>query len=415
MIAKLSTIGRWITKMGIYSAVVCIAVGLLATAACAAPPAIRSAWLHESKIATDGDLLLIDVKRGERTYRFVVDTGASDTVIDSVTFKDMLSDDTTKLSFDIARGGVQVQKIRNTNDFFVGGSLPIRSSHLHSLNMGQFSALHGAKLDGIVGCDFLSDYCVQFDFDAASLRIGKRNPMAETDRYPISWDQGRRPFVSVTKMMPPPDVGKSRLFLIDTGAFGAHALCLEPKLFQSALEQRMLSLEGNIPGVDVTGRNQARLGQLQGFVLWSKEPHEFRVVENRAADTNLLALQFLRQFNFVIDFPNSQICVQDRKDKVQFSDWKDKSGLRLLRYATDLIVDEARPQSPASLAGIQKGDVVESVNGKPAEGYRLTPLRLTLCEEGKTIRLVMRREAKTWTVDLVLRDWRKPATAKDFE
>ncbi len=391
-----------------------VVVAFFAMTSSAAPPGHAKQAVYETKIFTDGDLLFVDVHQNKRIYRFVVDTGASHTVVDSTTFKDLLLAEAATVTKETANGGVRVLKFRNPKDFLVGGKLPIRSSHLGCINLATISAMHGARIDGVLGCDFLGDYVVQFDFDRERLVIGSEIPKSAAASFRFTRSQLGCPIVTAGVSNSSNDDRKPREYVVDTGSAGPQEISLNHDRFQESINDGTLMYADRIAAVDISGNYRPRKGEIRGFAMWLDTPAQLRVSENRTDSQNLLALQFLLRFQLTIDFPKSTIYVEPRKSWVPV-DWKDKCGLELIRPNREVLVAEVRQQSPAARNDLRKGDVIVSIDSVAASKLRLVPLRRKFCEEGKSIQLLIQRGSKQWVSDLTLTDYRKPVTKADFE
>jgi len=59
--------------------------------------------------------------------------------------------------------------------------------------------------------------------------------------------------------------------------------------------------------------------------------------------------------------------------------------------------------SPASDAGLQVGDKIVSINGRPAGEYDIFEIDSLFAQEGKTIQLIVRRGDKESEISLKLR------------
>lgn len=391
-----------------------VLVALIGSVVIAAPPTKVAIATYETQVYNDGDVLLVDVHRDRRKFRFVVDTGASHTTIDSDSFKDLLSAQGAKVSKELANGGVQLGKIPNPKDLSVGGKLPIASSHLAVFNFRSISALHGARIDGVLGCDFLQDYVLRLNADEGRLLFARDIMQRVGTSYSFSRQLGC-PTIEASLLGSSEATSEGQQWMIDTGSFGPQEITLNRELFHVAIQKGLLTYEDRTTGADIGGPNRPRKGQLRDFRLWLDSPQEVRVLERTIDTHNLIGLQYLLRFNVIFDFPQSKIYVQPRKPPKPTVDWKDKSGLSLLRAASDLVVADVRPQSPAAKNDIRSSDVIVAIDSVPSAKYRLTPLRLKLCEEGKQVKLVVRRGTKEWPVELKLTDYRKPVAKEDFE
>jgi S1-C subfamily serine protease len=67
---------------------------------------------------------------------------------------------------------------------------------------------------------------------------------------------------------------------------------------------------------------------------------------------------------------------------------------------------DVTPGGPAEKAGIKAGDVIASVNGKPASSIRLTDMRTALRDEapGTVMHFEVERAGQQKAIDVTMRD-----------
>ena len=275
------------------------------------------------------------------------------------------------------------------------------------------SYVSGESIHGVLGCDFLNDYVVSIDSDRQKITFSTNPHDGSGQCAPFKRDRNGLPAITIGAE----GLGLEKLadaeFLIDTGAIG-HPLEFGKGLFQLLIDTGRLRVDSKISVVDFFGPTEERRGVLDRFRLW-RDAGEITVLESTRYDTNIIGLSYLLQFNVVFDFPNSTLYLLPRKTPPPRVVKGYFSGLGVSREGTEIVVTLVDPQCPASRAGIREGDIIMSVDGVAAQKLRLFSLRASLKEEGKTVRLGMLRNSKAWTVDLALKEWRKPVTEADFE
>src|SRR5262249_25108272 len=161
------------------------------------------------------------------------------------------------------------------------------------------------------------------------------------------------------------------------------------------------------------GQTESRTGRLAGLDLGSLRlsqplvsiaqtgPAHF-AVEGAAGN---IGGSILKKFRCTFDYARKEMIldpVSDLADPVPF----DASGLVLITSgaAFDTItVSRVIPQSPAEEAGLQVGDQLLSVDGKPVTDLGVVRLRERLRQAGSSVTLAVSRGTRTWTVPLQLR------------
>ncbi|HSP06044.1 MAG TPA: PDZ domain-containing protein, partial [Acidobacteriota bacterium] len=115
--------------------------------------------------------------------------------------------------------------------------------------------------------------------------------------------------------------------------------------------------------------------------------------------------EILRRFTIVLDYSRKVLIVEPNKD---FADpfRFDMSGLNLTSTSPDfkiVRVNAVTAGSPAAAAGIQDGDIIEKIDGKPVTGLGLESIRQGFKAEGAERKVTLSRNGKTWEVKLVLK------------
>jgi S1-C subfamily serine protease len=138
---------------------------------------------------------------------------------------------------------------------------------------------------------------------------------------------------------------------------------------------------------------------------------EVSLAGNRHADLlfdessiSALGLNFWIRYVVTIDFPGRAMYLK-KSNRFNQPDVEDASGLTILRKSGKTIVRMVREGSPASAVDVRPGDVIQSIDGVNVDKLSLNALRMRLCEEGKTVRLVASRDSKEREFALSLRDW----------
>ena len=83
-----------------------------------------------------------------------------------------------------------------------------------------------------------------------------------------------------------------------------------------------------------------------------------------------------------------------------------------LKKAEGALVDQPQPASPAAKAGIQAGDVITAVNGKPIKGSRELAQTIGMMPPGTTVKLTLLHKGELKTMDLTLGKMPNERTAK---
>jgi C-terminal processing protease CtpA/Prc len=123
----------------------------------------------------------------------------------------------------------------------------------------------------------------------------------------------------------------------------------------------------------------------------------------------------LKRYVAVFDFPGQHLYLRPSPAFNAPETPHDKSGLQIIRREKLTLVHECPPGSPASEAGLQKGDELLQLNGEAVEKLSLDALRSRLRQKGKTVEITAARGGVTFTRKITLCEYCKliPPPSKD--
>jgi hypothetical protein len=161
----------------------------------------------------------------------------------------------------------------------------------------------------------------------------------------------------------------------------------------------------NIQGVQTRGY----VGRMPRIVIGGYEIKDVLVAYVSAEDSKqamaeaMIGLGLLSRFNLIYDYSRQRLIVKPNSTFDDAFDY-DMSGLSMQKKPDGFLeIVRIYDNSPASDAGLKTGDRVISINGKPAVDFDIFERESLFSQEGKTIRLFVRRDGREWEVSLVLR------------
>ena len=328
-------------------------------------------------------------------YNFLVDTGATFTLVDS-SFKPLLGKPIKNGLVETATGHAEVLFYKPVNIFVGGHNLSTEHNFLIS-DLEILRKVSGIEFQGILGMAILHKHVLEIDFDEEFLSI---NPQTLEDN-------DRRAFVRL-KTTPshqgiptiPIEMGNEKIdFILDTGDNGFGRLQTEiidhlinEKLVQSVAVDTTVSLSS----LAKTRRIRVKEIEIGG--------NTYRNVVMRESLQNALGLGFLKQHHIIMDFPNREVFLKKGLGVFQV-DREDKSGLKLLSHNDQIIVAQVDERGPAAKAGILQGDVILNVNGSPISGDDLYILRTYLKGNDRDlINLDLARSSETLAIQFELQE-----------
>jgi|GEM_PF-3950843 len=348
--------------------------------------------------------IFTDVSIGGRSYEFVVDTGASATVLGM--------DLVRELGLEIL-GTMQAQGVSGPQEMafvrlpeMIVGGVVLERQQVIAIDFEQMHA-RLPNMRGLLGMDFLNRFVVKLDYVAGEMEIHDREHF-------VYHGDGERLAINGSEVMMSFD-GHEGKFHIDTGAGGVviHApfvkkwnLLPDPEKVPSASS---IAGVGNVELRRYCSRSH-RIG-IGSFEL-SDAPVEFTDIEtgafaNEAVIGNVGGMiwrRFITWFDFtggwMILEPNSNFNEPYRENRL---------GLGLKIDQGLYVVDSITSHAPASRLGLERGDALLEIDGRPAAGMTIAELQLLMCASAGTRRRMTFRDrlGRERQVDVLLEDFVK--------
>ena len=377
------------------------------------PPKVRFISGNNSlKIPFDltGNLILVQARFNDsKSLWFIVDTGATDSVIDSQLAK-TLSLKAVGRTVGTGSAGTATAQI------FKGNSLKlpnIEASNLtiYGLPIDFLSAPLGRKLSGVIGNDILKQLVFEIDYAAQTLNF--YDP--ESYRYSVAGGivpitiEGY-PFIRARIA-----VGRGRVlegkFEIDSGSTGAITFNTpfvdRNRLLDSVSKSNQTRL-GGVGGsaVAFSGRLKSiSVGNFQLENLVARFSRARRGDDASAKYDGLIGGDILRRFKVVFDYSRLRMILEPNAQFAEAFE-VDMSGLDLATEGEGfsvVVVNEVENGSPAAEAGIQAEDTITAIDGRPAKEFTVTEIRKMFMQDGKEYLMNLKRGQKELQVRLKLR------------
>jgi predicted aspartyl protease len=316
------------------------------------------------------------LKLGENKLRVVIDTGATTTLVDA-RFRNRLGAEVGTGQASSAVATSTVSRYECTGGA-VGG-LELGLPALVCVDLGE--GWRTAGVDGVLGLDFLRRYCVDFDWEAGSVKISAARPKRIPGQVDI-------PLVSDNLGLPYliADCGSARRLsmLVDTGFYRAVALAAddEKKVFPDGWGK---SIKSNT--TTMHGETHGQLTRLPRLVVHGLESTNLLCeVGDSRSKTTCVGCGFLRRYHAIFDFPRNTLTLIPRAKPI--TDEEDMSGLNVRRSGKALLAYRVDDGSPAARAGVRGGEIVVRVDGVDASRLRAEDIRVRLRSgDGKVVRL----------------------------
>lgn len=400
------------------------------------------------------NLILVPVKVNDVPLTFLLDTGASSTVI----FSFEATDSIELFNYQVIklRGlgkGEPVDALKSEGNTIQIGKATSTNQTIYVVFDGalSFSSRLGYPVHGIIGADFLKDFVVEINNSRERMRFTlpehfkKRNCRKCVEKELTIYKN--KPYLSA--QFKENDTLKEVNLLIDSGS--GDGLWL----FENSEEGIHVPDDafGDYLGLGINGNIYGKRSKVDGFVLGHYELEQVNtsypdiefldVIEDLGNRNGSLGGEILKRFNWTIDYKNALLTLKKNryfKDPFHYN----MSGLTLQHGGFALVqersgvspdayklnqnetfnvfnlnlstrvalqlkqlfeVIEVRENSPAFLAGVRVGDEILEVNRKPAYQYTLNELnQLFYSKEGKMIRMKILRNGVEQQVRFELKD-----------
>ncbi len=351
-------------------------------------------------------------------YSFLLDTGSISTVVDSELAALLSLQAGRSIESSGAGDGTLAGATGNGVSLSLGG-LDISTGPIDILPIDKaISFSEGRKVDGLLGYDFFSSFVVVIDYANELISIYDPNEhkhnvpdvAGRSTNLPLELVRGN-PFISAELTT---SAGKhlAGRFLVDTGWRSALSLNA-PFVAKHGLLDTTTTIEA-VTGVGVGGSSVeavGRVGTLQlGSVAIGNPVTNFsrakRGILSQSDMAGIIGGDVLRRFTVTFDYPHSRMILDPNPyfaepyefDMCGFMATAEGDNLKTLRIY-DLIEN-----SPASEAGLRKGDVITVINGQPAEAMSLEQVRrLFRRDAGKEHEISILRDGRQQKLNVRLR------------
>lgn len=351
-------------------------------------PAKHPQILAEFPIFPDGDVLLLPVQFEGKRYQFLLDTGSTNTIYDS-TFRARLGDPIGKRSIETANRSIQLA-IYQAPEASVG-RMPLRMKQpVICADLKLVREVSGHQIMGVIGLDFLRQYCIRIDFDASKLEFLDSREAEPGTLIPLAY----RRYYQIKASF----AGQEEQFMIDTGKGGYESGTLDAKLCDHLMREKKIEKVSKGYYVSASGISEDQKLAINIFCLGPFKHHRLYF---GSSPRNILGLAYLSRYIVTFDFPKQTMYLKKGK-RFDQPDARDQSGLHMLRIDGQTVVKIVDPGSPAARAGIEPEDILLKLDNLCADKTRIHVLRQRLARENETVRLRLRHGDVERELDLKL-------------
>ena len=279
--------------------------------------------------------------------------------------------------------------------------------------LGRMAARFGHDFDGIIGSDFIRQFVIEVDYQNRVLRLYDKQQFSYSgvgESIPIQLNQQGYPIIEgeVTPLTGEPIKGK---FVLDLGSGGSLVLMSPVVADHNLLANGAKTIKALGVG-GAGGQSTGQIGRVKSlqlghfaianpFTLFSQD--KAGAMATHALVGNI-GQMIAGKFRVFLDYGRNRIILEPNST---FADAMDRaiSGIVLTTEGKDratVRVSDVLEDSPASEAGLQRDDIVVSVDGKPASELKVTKIS-EMFERSQTYKLTIRRGEQTMQVSLTPR------------
>jgi hypothetical protein len=357
----------------------------------------------------------IDVRiAGSAPQQFLFDTGSNESLIDPALAKE--------LSFKTLQATEGNQGVGNARTTFIQYDPPVCEEaagaavpdiHFIGFDLSTIASVEGMPVRGTVGGELIHHFVFVIDYEHR--RMQALDPASfeyhgDGIVLPIAIDGQIFTKVRLRKRSGEVVTGT---FYVDTGTRTALSLNAPFTRDNHLLDGETVIPEATL-GVGVGGESLASVYRISDVEIGTLHLHDVIATASHDekgvfADPDLAGIiggDLLRKFRVILDYPHNRVILEKTRDSETpfrydaagvflMADGPKYDRIRILRVV---------PGSPADGAGLQKGDTIEMVDGKPAAV--LDDVRTLFLRPGMTHRLRVSRDGKSFeetlrTVDLL--------------
>jgi hypothetical protein len=332
-------------------------------------------WAPISALAQDsipikiaGGAVLVPVKINDRTFNFLLDTGSSRSVIDPVTAANLglVSEGTQRIQKNFRDMVVDITEV-NTLTI---GKQEFNHAPLDELTLAPVTKALGTAVDGVLGSDILQQLTFKLCYSKKTLLIGPLSKLGTLGKPTPLRHSENQFFVSVALVSVPTQL------VLDTGTNSTN---LSWKTWEKLA--RVWTPTQIVEGIARAGNptSQAILICLPSLQLGNDVLSDQAVRAQQQSDAGafssedfggILGSDILQQFEITFDLKNNRIFLRPdtlyKRDPYRYV----TIGIQIANNGQGgFEIMSVWKGSPAALAGLQQGDVLKAVDGKPVETF----------------------------------------------
>lgn len=368
-------------------------------------------------VEVQNNVILLPVRiNGSFEMNFILDTGVKSTILTEPVILPWLDVDTLKDINVRGLGKGEIIKASLARD--ISMSLPgVEGSGLNLVVMPDglisYSGMFGKPVYGIIGYDLFGQFTIEINYQQEYIVL--HNPFKFKGKKGGRWQtipldiRKSKPYIQATLK---DHTGKSieETWLLDTGASMAISLFqdnvdIPEKSINSFLGK---GLSGEVHGY--LGRNPAfTIGRftLDDIITGYPDEESLAMFPESMDWYGNIGSDVLSRFKIIFDYLHEKVYLRKNGTFNNAFDYNN-AGLEFISLGADydnFLVTYVRPDSPADKAGIQKNDLVLTLNGTTVKNMDIEELYGGLIKKkGKLVRMKVQRNGEVIKTEFMLEE-----------
>ncbi len=345
---------------------------------------------------------------GKGPYRFIFDTGGEN-VVDPAVAKEVGASGFGSAQGEGAGSQTQDDTFTKIATMQIGDATVKDQLFGVAPTRAGFGVSAGQRVDGVIGFEVLARFITTFDYAKNAVVL----QMPGTEQAPPGSDIIPFVFNGTLVQFPCGIDGIASQCTLDTGArnsltFFGPFVTEHPQIVPTTTTQV------GVTGFGWGGPAYGKLGRLKEFNVGSfaltNVVADFTAQQEGALATPFIAANVggnvLKKFSLRLDYTKQTMALVPNAT-VSTPDDFERSGLFLINKDGKIVVFDARPGTASALAGIVKGDTIDSVDGKPTSSMSLEGVRAAFfAAPGTVVRLgLTSKDGTQRTIALTLADF----------
>ncbi len=385
------------------------------------------------------NIVVIPLEINGKELAFILDTGIDKTILFNLQINDSIElRDIERIKLYGLGEGEALEALRSRNNIINIGQIK-NIDHMVYVVLDEtfdLSAKMGENINGIIGGELFEDFIVDINYQ--SKKITFYDPelyqsdliCKQCEVFPLEFNKNK-PYINL-EVKDHKEKKQAVKLLIDSGSSDA--------LWLFANQEKGINIPDNFfkdfLGKGLSGSIYGKRSRIKELIMGdlvienptTSYPDSSSVLTAMLNEerNGTLGAEVLRRFRVIFDYPNQSMSLKPNKgfsdpflynksgmelihggdvlvkeSKAQFigpENVKNQSSFSQISYAFNLSykpsyqISYLRPKSPALEAGLQVGDIILEINGKPAYNQKLHEIILTLSkQEGQKINVLVDR------------------------